>query len=649
MKIKILIISIFTFFLLTNVSKVFAAEYTIEDYTINATIQNNGDIKVEELLKYEFYADMNGVYRDIIYGYKFESQLDDMKPTSSRYQATGIEDIKVYTSDYSFDYMDISLPGENLQNGMSNVYSLDSNQTGRKTIKAYSPVSYGSDKYVKYEYTIKDAVVKYSDAYEFYWNFLGGDWACYINNVNINVSFEGEVKDIQAYPHTYANIEKFNVENNKINLNVTNIFAGTAVDIRASYNSDMPYFLNKTVGENYDYEAVASIEKQMSIDKGRQETSGIIHLLIFVIYIISGIYIVRLFIKTKYGKIKSKNDVEPNFNLLNTYSIGKYNLLRNLGNGSYSNPNVFIATFLDLVNRKYVKMNCSKIANKGPFTVIEYKYFIAVDINKDFNLLSEYERRLLNYLFNEKSSDEITVGEFENNEIEFNERLEKLKTNTELQFKFAKFCLSITKAETEEMFSKIPKKVAKTITSFLILLPLLWLINIFIVGPYTINNVIPYISVYFFIHAFFATFISIGMSLFRVIKDEYVEEYNKLIGIERYLKEYSKIKERYPIEIVLWEKYLVFATIFGIAKKVSSEFKEELLKNGYDTEYINSNYPMIYMTNHSDSFISSVSSATFTSSDMGSSSSGGFSGGGSGGGGRWWWRRRSFLNKKALA
>ena len=92
------------------------------------------------------------------------------------------------------------------------------------------------------------------------------------------------------------------------------------------------------------------------------------------------------------------------------------------------------------------------------------------------------------------------------------------------------------------------------------------------------------------------------------------------------------MKERFPIEIALWGKYLVFATLFGIADKVSKEFKEELIKNGYDDDYIYSTYPLISLSAVSHSMVSSAMSSTST----GSSSSGGSSGGGSGGGGGRW-------------
>lgn len=52
------------------------------------------------------------------------------------------------------------------------------------------------------------------------------------------------------------------------------------------------------------------------------------------------------------------------------------------------------------------------------------------------------------------------------------------------------------------------------------------------------------------------------------------EEALQLAGLKRYLKEYTLIKEREAIEVTLFEEYLIYAQIMGIAKEVAKEFKE---------------------------------------------------------------------------
>ena len=53
--------------------------------------------------------------------------------------------------------------------------------------------------------------------------------------------------------------------------------------------------------------------------------------------------------------------------------------------------------------------------------------------------------------------------------------------------------------------------------------------------------------------------------------------YEILAGLKRYLNEYTLIKEREAIEVKLFEEYLIFGQIMGIANKVAK--REEFIPN----------------------------------------------------------------------
>ena len=121
---KIFLVFIFTCIFTFALSGVYAADYDIIKYDIDALIKKDGTIHIEERLIYDFYEDMNGVYRDIMYNYEFDEQKDDMGPTSSRYQAISIKNIRAYASNVSFDSM-IEATEKNLflTNGMDGYFS----------------------------------------------------------------------------------------------------------------------------------------------------------------------------------------------------------------------------------------------------------------------------------------------------------------------------------------------------------------------------------------------------------------------------------------------------------------------------------------------------------------------------------------------
>lgn len=56
--------------------------------------------------------------------------------------------------------------------------------------------------------------------------------------------------------------------------------------------------------------------------------------------------------------------------------------------------------------------------------------------------------------------------------------------------------------------------------------------------------------------------------------EELIKEAEEIMGLKKFLKDYTKIKEKEPLEVHLMEEYLVYAQMLGIAKKVNKRFKK---------------------------------------------------------------------------
>lgn len=633
---SITILMVSLFFCLSNIE---ASSYKIDDYKINATIKSNGDMHVEEYLKYNFSEDMNGLYRDILYKYNYENQIDSLDATSSRYQASGISNINAYVSDTDFyNLSQMTLEEESkLHNGISGFFSItDKIQDGyRKNIKVYSPVKSGNSKYVKYEYDLEDVAVKYADKGEIYWNFVGKDWACGIKNLEIKISFENDLNAdeiINVYPHSYTRNLNYNIENGVVYIHAKNLESGVALDARVVFPVETLTFVTKTKDALYNMKELEQIENKMSNGKKRFLISNQISIYLFI----GGIFgLVIIIIETnriiRKGKKKSK-DLEIFTDILDKYNLGEYSTMLNMY-GGYSNNNLLMATILDLANREYILMEPEKKLEVSRFSKIEYDYNMKLNSNKDYSTLNEYEINIINLLFNGKVGILTNIANFEKTQIELNKRLEKISKSTKELLKYSNLTQSLNLSESKKIYNEVPKKLITSVITFVLVYIALIIINIFIVSPV--------VSTFSMIFSIFSIMLGIFAACFitsaKSIKDEYIDEYNKLMGLKKYLKEYSTLKDRFPIEMVLWGKYLVFATLFGIADKVSKEFKEELIAKGYDDDYIYMTYPILNMSIHSNDIYSSFVAST------GSSSSGGYSGSGSGGGGGRRWRRRCLL------
>lgn len=104
----------------------------------------------------------------------------------------------------------------------------------------------------------------------------------------------------------------------------------------------------------------------------------------------------------------------------------------------------------------------------------------------------------------------------------------------------------------------------------------------------------------------------------------------QIAGLKRYLLDYTLIPDREAIEVHLFEEYLIFAQMLGIAKKVAKEFKDlypEIIEQSNFNSYDN----IIFINMCSSRGISEASAAKSRAESY-SSGGGGFSSGGGGGG-----------------
>lgn len=105
------------------------------------------------------------------------------------------------------------------------------------------------------------------------------------------------------------------------------------------------------------------------------------------------------------------------------------------------------------------------------------------------------------------------------------------------------------------------------------------------------------------------------------------EDAIKMKGLKEFFNEFENMKDKEAIEVNMWEEYLMYAQIFGVAEKVAKQFKE-LYPDLITDQTYNS---MIFVNTISTSGMASASTAKSRAESY-SSGGGGFSSGGGGGG-----------------
>lgn len=626
-KLKIIMISIILAVIALIPNNVLAdgPSYDITNYDMDAYIQEDGTIHIDESITYYFSSSANGLTRDLRYFYK--TNKDSMEPNSARYQATGIENITVAVTNPANITTNFT-KASNAEKGDNGVYTVDAvnaDRTDGYDIMVYSPISSNNFQTVHYSYDITDAVVQYNDMSEIYYNFIGNGIETDVDEFNLDIYLPKSINmdDVKYYPHTYATkLEDIQVmldsASNCISFNIRNIPSGKPVDARIVFPNTVLMNCTKKYNNDYDFNSLYKIENSMSLGNTRY----FIHI---TINIILGVLLVALcIIFLTYGTIKSRKfrttvknanyfrDIPKRLNLLEYQALLPSKITDALSS------NLIIATILDLTNRKILNLETKKDTNKKKQS--DYEYNVSINKNAYFTKLYSYEEQILSLIFSDQISTDFNVSDYTEKTVELNARFKEISKNSKLVQQISK-ASSKRLIDTKKIYEKVKTSLILNFIILIVTLFIVFLFNTLVMNPDKALGIIEFIISSVFTALFSFVVVAILYDLYKIPTNKYAQDQKEVLGLWKYLKDYSLIKDRYPIELSIWNEYLVFASLFGIADKVAKEFKEELIKAGYSDGQIYLTYPVLCMSSYSSSFTTSINSST------------GYSGSGSGGGG----------------
>jgi len=117
-----------------------------------------------------------------------------------------------------------------------------------------------------------------------------------------------------------------------------------------------------------------------------------------------------------------------------------------------------------------------------------------------------------------------------------------------------------------------------------------------------------------------------------IMDDTIYDDSTKLYGLKKYLEEFSNINTKEVMEVHLWDEYLMFAYLFGIADKVAKQLKNMYPQVTQQMESYGMDYNTIVFINHISTRSVLAASSARSAAQSYSSGGGGFSSGGGGGG-----------------
>ena len=612
-QIKFLISILFVIFIIIiGASKVQAQSYTIEDMDIQATINQDGSLNVQQDLTYTFKGDYNGIFVNIPYN------LEDTEKNEVKDKIL-LEDSFYNCTDVNVNKVAILANGEEVifekvksaRKGDSSVYT-NEKSNGINKIQIYSP-STNIRKKFRIDYTLENLCVKHNDVGELYFNFIGGKWQTEIKNLNIDIYIPQNQNQIEVWGHGPYNGKSKIVSKTHANFKVENVKPGQYVASRVLFDSQS--IPNSPKLSNIDARELVHKDENSIIENKKEKNAYTWKIAIFAICLFI-YWIVLMLIFEKDKKYKVTNiDEEELFKKYNPMLAGCIQGSRNIL------ARDIIAIILGLINKKIIKLEIqNKLSGKD-----NYAYIISE--NKELEgQMDEIERYVYNWVFDDSEKVELTDRLREMpKEKEANRKFKQLNEIVENTlakkganqakvplvirvFNIFLFILSVIVIIKHIMFNGFDiysKQLSLNMTSNIVMIVILFIglahipINLIIITRHKINKTVQRITgqkvvttiisiVFLFgiiilLTAIFSTEkyiivdeVVICIATILILTDNLmlknnaimIEDFSKLNTLKYKIENYSMMEDRDVEQVVLWEQYLSYAVSFGVAEKI---------------------------------------------------------------------------------
>ena len=611
---KKLIFSLVLFLIMPVLVLASDVSYDIEYYYIDVTILENGDALVSEMFLVD--GSLNGYEMNLAYtsSNSIASASDIMDITVSGLSTNSISFDTFNSSFTPFSQVSYASIGDTYK------YTLNRQSNG-VSIRMYNPLN--NERYVfRLDYTIKDIVTMHSDFAEFYWNFFSGELADEIGNLHIRVSLPG--KDNTDYFRFWAHgplsgeINDISSSTNSVvEAQIATLESYGVLDIRITFSASLVN--NVTKYSNVTFADVLA-EEQVRADDAkslRQEIRikwwvAVIATIIFYISIVITFFLIYFkYDKEREPLFKQKYNRE----FIDDYNVEviDYLMHRNI------TENALSASIMNLIYKKNIKVEPIENSKKDYLFTLQ---------NKDN--LNDTELALVDFLFTTIGKDNTFTT------TALKKYASSTKTCNTFMSTYTNWKNMVIKdGESQEFFEKQKKYV---------FVPFIFLVYAIILMTFIIYNNIEFIPG--IITVVLAIIFLIYTLSFTKKTPKGMEHYAKWQAFKRFLSDFGNFSIKELPEIILWERYLVYATIFGLADKVEKVMNVRIKEiSNVDIDYLTLNYiTNIHIANLiTSSMHSAINSSQVTINRMNATSSmssgggfgGGFSsGGGFGGGGR---------------
>lgn len=473
-----------------------------------------------------------------------------------------VSDFTVTDGEMEYEYVntwnvDDSFSDKSYKNGINNV------SNGIELCWGIS--SYGKHTY-NVSYKINNFIYKTSDQYQMlYWNLIPKDLSPNPSNVTITIHSDSYFPDdLEMYGYGKGGT-KLEVSNGSIIMTTDNdtLYSDEYMTLLVKFSADTFDIVNNTLDNDFQY----------YLDMSKEGSGNIFISIILIVLSSVGFGFIILWCKSSdVYRVVGKRKI--GYGSSGKELTNKYEYFRDLP----CNKDIFRAywvadayklnknhtDFLGVILLKWIKEKNVSLERKEK-GLINKKDEVSIVFNSDANMSNYLEKKLYSMMYEASNDGILETKEFE-------------KWCRKNYYKISDWFCDVLDYENDKLMEE---------------------------GKLKLTNITRYKIFKYKVYE---------------VDDSMKEEAEQFAGLKRFLENFSSISEKYPVEVIWWEYYLMYAQILGIAKQVIKDFKKIYPDEISDVAISNVN------------FVSNISSTSASSSSSAGGGGGSFGGGGSGGG-----------------
>ena len=621
-----------------------ARDFSIDQVDIDATVGTDGSLTVTEVRTFDFDGSFNGVYWDISKG-EYEGRYIDVNvlgagtiegDTVELFEESSSERNNTYTTyDYG-DYLELK------------IFSAHEDETVQFVIK----------------YELTDLVGRHEDVAELYWKFVSDGWQVESNNVTCTVHLpvpEGETvepeKNVRAWGHGPLDATVY-FEGDDVVYRVPGVGTGEFAEARITFpeswvpdaekqsDSVLDGILEEEMGwaEEANEQRERARENRNRLNVATTAAGGVAGL---------GAVGVIAFMVKKRKEYKATHTPQFDDDYYRDVPTGDHPaVLGTLYHDGIYPDEAFTAALMRLTDQGIIKLDKGTFVKKrlllGDKSYEDYYITFAKDdmliddgagaVARQANAIDRKALKFLTWLASHDNDADDNILQFSSIKTTAKKHAESYKD------RYDKFKETVERAYANRFASTEPTGAGAVGIVGAVGICLGVALVIFTLD-HDISSVVPLVCGGALAAAGLVSVLSVFT--YDKINPEGIEVRAKLEALRQWFKDFTRLKEAVPHDVILWNRLLVMAVALGVSDEVIKQLKiaaPEILEDPYMRGYYYWYYMGGPMGTPASVFSNalqeahSVSEAQLASSDFssGGGGGGGFSvggGGGFGGGG----------------